>query len=380
MFFFICAKQPTKEGNVHTHLMKLGARIIKTGIAITLALYLATLLKIPSPAFAGIAAIFAIQPTIYRSYLTVIEQVQANIIGAAFAILFGLIFGPHPFVIGLTVIIVIAINLKIKIENTIPVSIVTVIAILENPGEDFIEFSLIRFGTVLLGVLSAFIVNLIFIPPKYETKLYYRIVDNTEEIIKWIRINMREVSDYSELKTDIEKIKDKMIKLDQLYLLYKEERAYFKRNIYAKSRKLVLFRQMLVTSNRSLDTLKKLHRLENELHHLPEDFKEILVNELDYLIDFHERSLLKFIGKIKPQSTTDLIKEGQFNKQELVDTFMKFKGNCIDQECFYHLLPLIAIIIDYSEQLEHLDTLINSFHNYHKDENELQINEIEENS
>lgn len=188
--------------------MKLGARIIKTGIAITLALYLATLLNIPSPAFAGIAAIFAIQPTIYRSYLSVIEQVQANVIGAAFAILFGLIFGPHPFVIGLTVIIVIAINLRIKIENTIPVSVVTVIAILESPGEDFIEFALIRFGTVLLGVLSAFIVNLIFIPPKYETKLYYRIVDNTEEIIKWIRFNTRQVSEYTELKTDIERLKE----------------------------------------------------------------------------------------------------------------------------------------------------------------------------
>jgi uncharacterized membrane protein YgaE (UPF0421/DUF939 family) len=169
-----------------------------------------------------------------------------------------------------------------------------------------------------------------------------------------------------------------MMKLDQLYLMYKEERAYFKRNIYAKSRKLVLFRQMLVTTNRSLDTLKKLHRLENELHHLPEEFQSILANELDYLVDFHERSLLKFIGKIKPEAPVEFIKEGQFNKQELVDTFMDFKGNCIDQECFYHLLPLIAVIIDYSEQLEHLDTLINSFHSYHKEENELQISEQEE--
>lgn len=61
--------------------MKLGARILKTGIAIVLALYLATWLGLPTPVFAGIAAVFAIQPSIYRSFLTIVDQVQANIIG-----------------------------------------------------------------------------------------------------------------------------------------------------------------------------------------------------------------------------------------------------------------------------------------------------------
>lgn len=60
--------------------MKLGARILKTGIAIVLALYLATWLGLPTPVFAGIAAVFAIQPSIYRSFLTIVDQVQANII------------------------------------------------------------------------------------------------------------------------------------------------------------------------------------------------------------------------------------------------------------------------------------------------------------
>jgi hypothetical protein len=68
--------------------MKLGARILKTGTAIVLALFLAELLKLPSPVFAGIAAIFAVQPSIYRSYLTIVEQIQGNIIGALCAILF----------------------------------------------------------------------------------------------------------------------------------------------------------------------------------------------------------------------------------------------------------------------------------------------------
>lgn len=352
--------------------MKLGARILKTGIAITLALFLASVLQLPSPAFAGISAIFAIQPTIYRSYLSIIEQVQANVIGAALAIGFGLIFGSHPFVIGLTAIIVIAINLKLKVESTIPVALVTVIAILESPGDNFIEIASIRFFTVLLGVLAAFIVNLVFIPPKYETKLYNRLTANTEEIIKWIRVNLRHASEHSVLKEDIEKFKEQMIKLDQLYLNYKEERNYFKRESYAKSRKLVLFRQMIATTNRALDTLKKLHRLENDLHQMPEYFQKILVKEIDYLLYVHEEAMLRFIGKTKAHQSNELLEEGRFNKHQFMEAFMTIQKDQ-ESECFYHLLPLVSTIIDYSEQLEHLDTLIYSFHSYHKEDNEIKI-------
>lgn len=354
--------------------MKLGARILKTGIAITLALFLATLFQFPSPAFAGIAAIFAIQPTIYRSYLELLVQVQANIIGAVLAIGFGYFFGTHPLLIGLIAIIVISINIRLKSQSNISVALVTVIAILESTGDDFLEVGVIRFLTILLGILSAFIVNLVFLPPKYETKLYLKINENTEEIIKWIRINTRHASEHKMLKDDIEKMKENMIKLDQIYLHYKEERNYFKKETYAKSRKLVLFRQMIVTSNRALDTLKKLHRLENELHQMPEHLRIVLKSELDILLYIHEESLLRFIGKIKPQSSTEFLSENKFNKQLLIDTFMEYYEQD-DQTCFYSLLPLLSAIIDYSDHLEHLNTLIDSFKSFHKDDNEIKINE-----
>jgi uncharacterized membrane protein YgaE (UPF0421/DUF939 family) len=237
--------------------MKIGARILKTGIAIALSLYIASLLELPSPAFAGIAAGFAIQPSIYRSFTTLIEQIQANFIGAFFALLFVLLFSNNPIIIGFTVMIVIGITIKLKLESTIPLAIVTVIAIMETPADQTIEFSLIRFGSIILGVLSAFLVNLVFLPPKYETKLYYKVADTTEEIIKWIRINTRNASGHIELKEEIERMKDNVSKLDQLFSFYKEEHNRFekKSRLFAKSRKTVLFRQMLLTTNQALDTL-----------------------------------------------------------------------------------------------------------------------------
>lgn len=180
--------------------MKLGARILKTGIAIVIALLVSQLLGIPSPVFAGIAAVFAVQPTIYRSYLSIIEQIQANLIGAGIAVLFVLLFGSNPLIVGLAAVIAIAIILKMKLQNTIGLALVTMIAIMEVTDQDFIQFALIRFSTIMIGVFSSFFVNLIFLPPKYETKLYHKVADSTEEILKWIRLSTRHATEFHLLK------------------------------------------------------------------------------------------------------------------------------------------------------------------------------------
>ncbi|HZG58976.1 MAG TPA: aromatic acid exporter family protein [Anoxybacillus sp.] len=357
--------------------MKLGARVFKTGIAITLALFLAKLLDLPSPVFAGISAVFAMQPTIYRTYLSLIEQLQANVIGAFFAVIIVLIFGHDPFFIGLTAILVIALFVKLRLESTIPVALVTVIAIMEYTGDGFIQFALIRFSTILLGILAAFFVNLVFIPPKYEKKLYYKIVDNTENILKWIRMNIRHASEHNLLKEDIEKFKENMIKLDQLYLMYKEERNYFAKNKYGKSRKLVLYRKMITTTNRALETLKLLHRLENELQHMPIEFQQAIRSELDCLLNYHEQILLKFIGKIKYQPDSEIVTEACNSRKWLVEAFNNHYLERCKEADNYHLFPLVGTIIEYSEQLDHLDKLIDSFQNYHKDEQSFEIREQE---
>lgn len=356
--------------------MKLGARIFKTGIAIMLSLFLAEILQLPSPVFAGIAAVFAIQPTIYRSFLSIIEQIQGNVIGAAIAISFVLLFGNHVFIIGFAAIIVISINLKLKIGNTIALSLVTLIAIMENPGDDFVQFGIIRFSTIMLGVLSSFIVNLVFLPPKYENKLYNRISNLTEEVARWIRHSTRHASEHQLLKNDIEKMKETLIKLDQLYFMYKEERSYLKKNTLVKSRKLVIYRQMILTTKRALEALKRLHRYENELTQMPLALQSAVQFQLDCLINHHEQLLLKFIGKVRTHGIFDE-QELCLSKKELFDLFLTQQKEVEDSHSpmLFHSMQVIAAIIEYREQIEHLETLINSFQSFHKDENEVLIEE-----
>ncbi len=357
--------------------MKLGARIFKTGVAIVFALFVAELLQLPSPVFAGIAAIFAIQPSIYRSYLTVIEQVQSNIIGAAVAVLFALLFGNSVVVIGFAAIVAISLMLTFKLEKTISLALVTVIAIMEIQGEEFLTFALIRFSTVLVGVLSAFIVNLVFLPPKFETKLFNSIHYTQDEIIRWIRICVRNASDHQSTKQAINQLEGRLHRIEQIYSLFKEERVYTKKAVYSKGRKTVVYRELIAISSRSLDVLSRLYQHEHELMNLPEHFRMMIKERLDALLTYHEQLHLKFLGKLKAEHI-DWNGENSFiQRQEVMNIFLQQIAVTKEEEEFstYHLLHLLSAILKYEEQLEHVDRLITSYQNFHSTELTVQVEE-----
>ncbi|MGN7478477.1 aromatic acid exporter family protein [Solibacillus silvestris] len=359
--------------------MKLGARVLKTGVAIVFALFLAELLNVPSPVFAAIAAVFAIQPSIYRSYLTILEQIQGNLIGATVAVLFGLIFGHHIVAVGIAAIIVLGIMMKLKLEKSISLALVTVIAIMEVPGDDFIMFGLIRFGTVMLGVFAAFVVNLVFLPPKYEVKLFKKINSVQDDIIRWTRLAVRQASEHTSTKMAITKLKSRLNELDTMYDFFKEERGYFKNQKYVKARKIVVYRQMLLTSKKSYELLIRLHKHENELGKLPSQFQIIIQERLDFLLTYHEQLLLKYTGKLRPEHSKWTRHEEYLQGSELMEQFIKqialAQEEASEDEQFssYHLLYILSRILDYEENLEHLDTLIVSYRSYHSEEKNLDL-------
>ena len=352
--------------------MQLGARIFKTGIAISLALFLANWLNLPIPFMAGIAAIFAIQPSIYRSYLTALDQIYGNLIGAAIAVVFVVTIGSNYLTVGLAAILAIIIMIKLKLDNPVPLTLVTIIVIMESPEPEFLEFAGLRFLTILLGILSSFIVNLIFLPPKYETRLFTSIHEVTEEVIRWIRVSIRHASDHASVKNDIDKLSNKLDKVDQWYSFYKDERSYTRKQQYTKARKLVLYRQMIATSKKSLEVLKRLHRFENELSELPEHFHMMVQERLESLASYHEQLYMKYVGKLRPEHSEGSGADAIMKRNEVMTIFVK-EINLAHEEnedefSVYHLMHVLSAILDYEEQLEHLDLLIIAYLNYHSEE------------
>lgn len=352
--------------------MRLGARILKTGVAISMALFLANLLELPSPVFAGVAAIFAIQPSIYRSYLTLLDQIYGNLIGAAIAIIVVLTLGNNYLTIGAAAILAIVVMLKLKLENTVPLTLVTIIIIMDSHSANFLTFASLRISTVMLGILSAFVVNMIFLPPKYETRLFTSIHEVSEEVIRWIRVSIRHASDHSSVKEDIEKLTEKLVKVDQWYSFYKEERSYTKKQQYTKARKLVLYRQMIATSKKSLEVLRRLNRFENELRELPEHFHMMVQERLESLASYHEQLYMKYVGKLRPEHSEGSGANAIMKRNEVMTIFVK-EINLAHEEnddefSVYHLMHVLSAILDYEEQLEHLDLLIIAYLNYHAEE------------
>ena len=356
--------------------MQLGARVLKTGVAIVFALFLAELLKLPSPVFAGIAAIFAIQPSIYRSYLTIVEQVQGNLIGAVIAILFGIFFGHHIVAIGIAAIIVIGIMLKLKLNSSLSLALVTLVAIMVYESGNFLEFSVIRFATVMVGVFAAFIVNMVFLPPRYEVKLFKQIQSLQDDIIRWTRLAIRGASEHVSMKNALNKFQKRLSEIESMYVLYKEERQYSKKKRHSQMRKLVVYRQMITTTKKSFELLVRLHKHENEIAHLPATFRTMLQERLDFLLTYHEQLLLKYTGKLRPEHSKWTVDKKHLNRSEVMERLIEqitIEKQREGEEEFssYHLFYIFSRILDYEENLEHLDTLIVSFQNFHgKDLNE----------
>lgn len=361
--------------------MKLGARVLKTGVAIVFALFLAELLHLPNPMFAGIAAIFAIQPSLYRSFQTILEQIQGNVIGAAVAITFTLIFGHHIVAVGIAAIVVIAIMLKLRLEKALSLALVTLIVIMEIQHEDFLQFALIRFASIMVGVLAAFIINIIFVPPKYEVKLFKKINTLQDDIIRWTRLAARSASEHTSTKMALKKLKSRFKEIDSMLTLYKEERGFLNRKQRnAKSRKLVVYRHMILTTKKSLELLARLHKHENEVTHLPDQFRLMIQERLDFLLTYHEQLLLKFTGKLKSDHSGLKHTEEYLNRTQVMDIFieqiMVAKQEEGDEEfSSYHLLYILSRILDYEENLEHLDRLIVSYRKFHGEEKNINLEE-----
>lgn len=353
--------------------MKLGARVLKTGVAISLAIYSAQFLHLSAPSFAGISAIFAMQPTVYRSYQALSQQFQANIIGALLAIGFTLAFGNSPVIIGLTCVLMLGIALSINMENYVSIALVTIVAIMEYNGDSFLIYALSRFGTTFVGLIAASVVNLLFMPPKYERKLFHELEEQTKRIGSWIRLTLHHATDYPLLKEEITNHNEELTRLRYFYLLYKEEyKTTLKKNTYAKSRRMVLFRTMVAATEQIFRVLKLLHKFERHLDYLPKELSNSIKDSLTNLITYHEHIYLVITQKGKVHAHCDFICEIDKHQAILIEHFTNYKESH-EEDQYLHLLQLISAITIYQEKIKHLHELVESYHHHHQDEKKINI-------
>ncbi|HZG85001.1 FUSC family protein [Paenibacillus sp.] len=329
----------------------IGARVVKTGIAVALALYIARLAFPESVTIAGVAAIFAIQPSVYRSWQHLLEQMQTNTLGAMLALGVSLVLPVNEVVVGLTCIAVILITLALRMETTVALTLVTTIVVLEAGGEWM--YALERFGTILIGIGAAFLVNAIVMPPNHKKQFLDSYRDALGIMSLLIRTAVSDELKEREAKAQRDRLNDIVRKLNERYGMLEEEWRKWRRFRSQPSRHLVVHKQMV----RAM-TIGQLVLDAVETHYFPQRKDESADREFDdrleELIRYHEYTLLKYEGKMKPG---DQLYEriGEQTEKLLRDAIKQTEGEANGS---VSLVVVASAVYEYGRQLRRLDKMI----------------------
>lgn len=333
--------------------MKLGGRMLKTGLAVVLSLYICQWFNLTPPIIMVIAAVLTTQPTIFRSFKHFIEQLQANTIGVILGISVVYLLGNQPTVIGLTVIAVIIINLWLKFESSISLSIVTVIAVMGEPTE-----AMNRFMLILIGVFLSILINAFILPPNYENTLRTKIKGVGEDISLLLRNKVKGIFDEKSFREEKVRLHQELKKLDVFYELLKEETGISKKKKRSKIQRTVIYKHLIEALRLKMRGLEVIRTSDHK--ELEDEIQENIVA----LTQYFEFVYMKFEGKIKLKQTYQHIEKISLDNNEWIVSMLRKEEAA---SSLIHFLPMIAVITELTEHLRHTDQLVTSYLLYHND-------------
>ncbi|MBP2650586.1 MAG: Aromatic acid exporter family er 1 [Firmicutes bacterium] len=147
--------------------MKFGARIIKTGIAVTITMFICKVLTLEPAFFGAVSAIINIQPSIFLTLKTARNQIMVHIIGVVVGMLLGYLLGGTPIAMGLITIVIITLYIKLNLESGITMGIVAALFVISGSSDQFITHALARTSVIFVGLGTAMVINILLWPPRY---------------------------------------------------------------------------------------------------------------------------------------------------------------------------------------------------------------------
>lgn len=330
--------------------MTIGARVLKTGIAVGLALWAGEWLQLDSPLLAAITAIFTIQPSIYRSWMQVLDQLQSNVLGVAIAIAAFWFMGSTPISVGIVCIVVILLCLKLKIEDTIGLTLVAVVVIMEARSQGWPQ-ALDRLEGLLLGIATAFLVNVTIAPPKHKGR-FLRLAQEAQSLLS----QLLRTSVSNELKENVfrdeqRRLDDLLEKLDDYYRMFAEERVWLRRSHVRRSKQLVVYKEMLLTLRRGESLIEA---IEEQYWAVSSEasWNRAADRHIETLCGYHEQLLWKWEGKTKPGASAAPPLE---NGVKLTEQITSSAADAVTRA---RLLVITSSMFAYEDRLRRLERLI----------------------
>jgi uncharacterized membrane protein YgaE (UPF0421/DUF939 family) len=136
--------------------MKIGARVLKTGIAVAITtMFFCKFLGLEPAFFGAVSAVINMQPSIFLTLRAARDQIFVHLLGIAAGFFFGYFLGVNPFSAGLIVILLIPIYIKLRLHSGITMGIVAALFVLSSSTEEFMMHALARSGVIFVGLGSA---------------------------------------------------------------------------------------------------------------------------------------------------------------------------------------------------------------------------------
>lgn len=331
--------------------MTIGARVFKTGLAVAIALWIGGLLDLKLPLIAAIATVVMIQPSIYRSWVQVLQQLQSNVLGATAAIAAVWLVGSSPLAIGIVSVMMILLCIRLKAEETIGLTVVTVVVLMEAHGLGW-PLVMDRLAALLTGIVTAFVVNITIAPPRHRGRFVAQVKRSQTQLSLLLRTSVSNELRENVFNQELAGLKGQLRKLEDAYDLYAEERVVRKVSRADRARLLVIYKGMLNALERGVTLIEAV-----EVHYFPAAsdarWRDLVDRQIEALCSYHEQLMWKWDGLLKPGASSAAPPPESSALLKAISSAPE-----TTEEDRARLLVVASAIYAYEERLRRLDKLI----------------------
>ena len=168
---------------------KLGMRIIKTGVAVTVCVAISSIFNLGQPLVAVISTVMSMGRSIDTSLRSGKNKMIGVIIGAFLGGLFAMLSPANAGLCGIGIILVLYFCYLIKLDmaGTLASFVFAAVMFVAPPGAEAWRYAITCAEDAIIGIIVAVVVNFVVMPPNYAEqikKLYGKLVEEVSGSVK----------------------------------------------------------------------------------------------------------------------------------------------------------------------------------------------------
>ena len=196
---------------------KLGMRTFKTGLSVSLGMFVSELLNLRSPVFVVLSAIMAMQSSVSESFILGKNRMLSTLVGASLGLLLSLFLPQNGLFLGLGVIVVIYFHNLFNWKKSIPLSAIVFSVVFMNTEAGRFSYAFNRTIDTFIGITVSMLVNYFIASPNKES-IFLQGVENLYHDSRNIVYNLVRGK-----SIDIDEVKDVILKSEEEYETLKQD-------------------------------------------------------------------------------------------------------------------------------------------------------------